>query len=104
MRSYPTRRSSDLTVILTSDPQFKTMKEEIFGPVITLYVYKDDELDEAMDLCDSTSPYALNEDIFVRDRHIFIKMSYMFLQSAGNFYIYEYPSRALVNQQHIGGS
>lgn len=92
------------TVILTSNPKFKTMKEEIFGPVITLYVYKDDELDEAMDLCDSTSPYALTGAIFARDRHMIKKMSDRFRQSAGNFYINEKPTGAVVNQQPFGGS
>src|SRR5690625_7318974 len=56
------------TVILTSNPKFKTMKEEIFGPVLTLYVYKDDELDEAMGLCVANSPYDLPGAILARDR------------------------------------
>lgn len=92
------------TVILTTDPTFKTMQEEIFGPVLTLYVYKDEDFKSTMDLCDSTSPYALTGAIFARDRHVIKQMSDHFRQSAGNFYINEKPTGAVVNQQPFGGS
>ncbi len=92
------------TVILTKNPKFRTMEEEIFGPVLTIYIYKDEEFDEAMDLCDNTSPFALTGAIFAKDRYILKKMSDRFRQSAGNFYINEKPTGAVVNQQPFGGS
>lgn len=92
------------TVILTTDPKFKTMKEEIFGPVLTIYVYKDEDFESTMDLCDSTSPYALTGAIFAKNRHVIKQMSDRFRQSAGNFYINEKPTGAVVNQQPFGGS
>ncbi len=92
------------TVILTSNPKFKTMQEEIFGPVLTIYVYKDEELEETMNLCDETSPYALTGAIFAKDRFVVKRMADRFRQSAGNFYINEKPTGAIVNQQPFGGS
>lgn len=92
------------TVILTKNPKFRTMEEEIFGPVLTIYIYKDDEFEEAMELCDTTSPFALTGAIFAKDRYILKKMSDRFRQSAGNFYINEKPTGAVVNQQPFGGS
>lgn len=92
------------TVILTKNPKFRTMEEEIFGPVLTIYIYKDDEFEEAMNLCDTTSPFALTGAIFAKDRYILKKMSDRFRQSAGNFYINEKPTGAVVNQQPFGGS
>ncbi|TVR14433.1 MAG: L-glutamate gamma-semialdehyde dehydrogenase [Balneolaceae bacterium] len=92
------------TVILTSNPKFKTMQEEIFGPVITIYVFKDADFEETMDLCDETSPYALTGAIFARDRFVVKMMADRFRQSAGNFYINEKPTGAIVNQQPFGGS
>lgn len=92
------------TVILASDPAFKTMKEEIFGPVLTIYVYRDEDFEETMDLCDATSPYALTGAVFAENRHVIKQMSDHFRQSAGNFYINEKPTGAIVNQQPFGGS
>lgn len=92
------------TVILTSNPKFKTMQEEIFGPVLTIYVYKDEDFDETLDLCDSTSPFALTGAIFAKDRHIVKTMTDRLKQTAGNFYINEKPTGAVVNQQPFGGS
>ncbi|MFO7847227.1 MAG: L-glutamate gamma-semialdehyde dehydrogenase [Balneolaceae bacterium] len=92
------------TVIVTTDPDFKTMKEEIFGPVLTIYVYKDKDFDKTLDLCDSTSPYALTGAIWARDRYTLKKMSDRLRQSAGNFYINDKPTAAVVNQQPFGGS
>ncbi|MEX2463021.1 MAG: L-glutamate gamma-semialdehyde dehydrogenase, partial [Balneolaceae bacterium] len=92
------------TVILTKDPKFRTMEEEIFGPVLTIYVYKDEEFEQTLDLCDNTSPFALTGAIFAKDRYILKKMSDRLRQSAGNFYINEKPTGAVVNQQPFGGS
>jgi 1-pyrroline-5-carboxylate dehydrogenase len=92
------------TVILTSNPKFKTMEEEIFGPVLTIYVYKDEDFDATLDLCDNTSPFALTGAIFAKDRYVVKKMSDRFRQSAGNFYINEKPTGAIVNQQPFGGA
>lgn len=92
------------TVIQTTNPQFKTMTEEIFGPVITIYVYDDDKYEETLELCDRTSPYALTGSIFACDRYAiqtaFDKLRY----SAGNFYINDKPTGAVIGQQPFGGS
>jgi 1-pyrroline-5-carboxylate dehydrogenase len=92
------------TVILTTNPSFKTLTEEIFGPVITLYVYEDCQYEETLDLCDRTSPYGLTGSIFARDRYAidtaFNKLRY----SAGNFYINDKPTGAVIAQQPFGGS
>jgi 1-pyrroline-5-carboxylate dehydrogenase len=92
------------TVILTTDPRFKTMKEEIFGPVITIYVYQDRRFDEILELCDTTSPYALTGAIFAKDREIIIKAAKVLEHAAGNFYINDKPTGAVVGQQPFGGS
>jgi 1-pyrroline-5-carboxylate dehydrogenase len=92
------------TVILTTNPDFKTMKEEIFGPVITLYIYEDDKYEETLDICDRTSPYGLTGSIFATDRYAidtaFNKLRY----AAGNFYINDKPTGAVIAQQPFGGS
>lgn len=94
----------DPTVVLASDPKFKTMEEEIFGPVLTIYVYKDEDFEETLDLCDKTSPYALTGAIFAQDRYALDKMYREFRQAAGNFYINDKPTAAIVGQQPFGGS
>jgi len=94
----------DPTVIVTTDPHFKTMEEEIFGPVITLYIYEDDKFDETLHICDQTSPYALTGSIFAKDRHAVSKASKTLLHAAGNFYINDKPTGAVVGQQPFGGS
>lgn len=91
------------TVIVTTNPHFKTMEEEIFGPVLTIYVYKASQFEATLDLCDSTSPYALTGAIFARDRHTLKKMSDRLRNAAGNFYINDKPTGAIVNQQPFGG-
>jgi 1-pyrroline-5-carboxylate dehydrogenase len=91
------------TTIVTTDPKFKTMQEEIFGPVLTIYVYEDDKFDEALDLCDTTSPYALTGAIWAQDRYALIKMSDKLRNAAGNFYINDKPTAAVVGQQPFGG-
>lgn len=92
------------TVILTTNPKFKSMVEEIFGPVITIYIYDDNKYEETLELCDSTSSYALTGSIFARDRYAiqtaFEKLRY----SAGNFYINDKPTGAVIGQQPFGGS
>lgn len=92
------------TVILTDNPKFKTMQEEIFGPVLTIYVYEDDKFEETLDLCDETSPYALTGAIWARDRYALQKMADRLRQAAGNFYINDKPTAAVVNQQPFGGA
>ena len=91
------------TTIVTTNPKFKTMEEEIFGPVLTIYVYDDNKLDETLTLCDETSPYALTGAIFAQDRNAIVKMSDKLRNSAGNFYINDKPTGAVVGQQPFGG-
>jgi 1-pyrroline-5-carboxylate dehydrogenase len=91
------------TTIVTTNPKFKTMEEEIFGPVLTIYVYDDNKLDEALTLCDETSPYALTGAIFAQDRKAIVKMSDRLRNAAGNFYINDKPTGAVVGQQPFGG-
>ena len=92
------------TVILTTNPQFKTMTEEIFGPVITIYVYDDNKFEETLELCDGTSPYALTGSIFARDRYAIMTALDKLRYSAGNFYINDKPTGAVIAQQPFGGS
>ncbi len=91
------------TTIITTNPEFKTMQEEIFGPVLTIYVYEDEKFDEALDLCDTTSPYALTGAIWGQDRKALVKMSDKLKNTAGNFYINDKPTAAVVGQQPFGG-
>ena len=79
------------------------MEEEIFGPVMTIYVYDDDKFDEALTLCDETSPYALTGAIWGQDRKAIIKMSDRLRNAAGNFYINDKCTAAVVGQQPFGG-
>jgi 1-pyrroline-5-carboxylate dehydrogenase len=79
------------------------MEEEIFGPVMTMYVYDDNKLDEALTLCDETSPYALTGAIFAQDRKAIVMMSNRLRNAAGNFYINDKPTGAVVGQQPFGG-
>lgn len=92
------------TIILTTDPRFKTMTEEIFGPVLTCYVYDDNMLEETLDLIDKTSPYALTGAIFAKNRCVINKMTGVLKHAAGNFYINDKPTGAVVGQQPFGGS
>ncbi len=91
------------TIIEATNPHFKTMREEIFGPVLTIYVYPDADLAAAIELCDTSSPYALTGAIFARDRHVIHQLSQAFEHSAGNFYINDKPTGAVVGQQPFGG-
>ncbi len=92
------------TVIETTDPHFKTMEEEIFGPVLTVYVYQDSKFDSALKLCDQTSPYALTGAIFASDRKAVLKAMRVLENAAGNFYINDKPTGAVVGQQPFGGA
>ncbi len=92
------------TVIRTTNPRFKLMEEEIFGPVLTLFVYDDAALDDTLELCDTTSPYALTGAIFAQDRAAAVKMAAALRHAAGNFYINDKPTGAVVGQQPFGGS
>ena len=92
------------TTIVTTDPKFKSMQEEIFGPVLTIYVYEDAKFEETLDLCDTTSPYALTGAIFGQDRHALVQMSNRLRNAAGNFYINDKPTAAVVGQQPFGGA
>jgi 1-pyrroline-5-carboxylate dehydrogenase len=91
------------TTIVTTNPKFKTMEEEIFGPVLSIYVYDDDKFNEALTLCDETSPYALTGAVWGQDRNAIIKMSNRLRNAAGNFYINDKPTAAVVGQQPFGG-
>jgi 1-pyrroline-5-carboxylate dehydrogenase len=92
------------TIIVTTDPKFRTMQEEIFGPVLTVYVYPDGSFEETLMLCDQTSPYALTGSIFAKDRHAIATAERMLINSAGNFYINDKPTGAVVGQQPFGGA
>ena len=92
------------TVILAKTPDFKTMVEEIFGPVLTIYVYPADQFAETLELCDKTSQYALTGAIFARDRGVIVQATKALTNAAGNFYINDKPTGAVVGQQPFGGS
>jgi 1-pyrroline-5-carboxylate dehydrogenase len=92
------------TVIVTENPHFFTMEEEIFGPVMTIYIYNDDKFDETLTLCDETSPYGLTGAIFSSDKYAMIKACRALRYAAGNFYINDKPTGAMVGQQPFGGA
>jgi 1-pyrroline-5-carboxylate dehydrogenase len=92
------------TIILTTNPKFKTMEEEIFGPVMTIFVYEDDKFEETLKLCDETSPYALTGSVFATDKYAMVKACKTLRYAAGNFYYNDKPSGAMVGQQPFGGA
>lgn len=92
------------TIILTSNPHFKTMEEEIFGPVLTVYIYNDDEFLDTLRLCDSTSKYGLTGSIYATDRYAIVEAEDELVNAAGNFYINVRPTGAVVGQQPFGGA
>jgi len=92
------------TIIETTNPKFKTMEEEIFGPVLSVYVYDDVKYEETLHLCDQTSPYGLTGAIFAQDRRAIILASRVLVNAAGNFYINDKPTGAVVAQQPFGGA
>jgi 1-pyrroline-5-carboxylate dehydrogenase len=92
------------TVVRATEPKGKLMSEEIFGPVLTLYVYRDAEFESTLRLCDETSPYALTGAIFARDTHAVTVAEHALRWSAGNFYINDKPTGAIVGRQPFGGA
>ncbi len=92
------------TVIVTKDPSSLTMCEEIFGPVVTIYVYQPDNFEDTLDLVNRTSPYALTGSIFGRDRYAVELATKRLSNAAGNFYINDKPTGAVVGQQPFGGA
>jgi 1-pyrroline-5-carboxylate dehydrogenase len=92
------------TLVLTTNPHFKLMEEEIFGSVMTLYVYDDAEFDKILDTCNNTSTYALTGAIFAKDRAVITKASEVLRNAAGNFYINDKPTGAVVGKQPFGGA
>ena len=92
------------TVILTKDPNYVTMQEEIFGPVMTIFVFEDSRFDETLDLVDNTSEYALTGAIIAKDRYIVERATKALKNSAGNFYINDKPTGAVVGKQPFGGA
>jgi 1-pyrroline-5-carboxylate dehydrogenase len=92
------------TVIEAFEPEFATMKDELFGPVLSIFVYEDQKFDKAMELCESTSPYGLTGAIFAQDRRVIQQMTDKLEYAAGNFYINDKPTGAVVGQQPFGGS
>ncbi len=92
------------TVLQTTDPSYTTMCEEIFGPVLTIYVYEPQDFEKTLELVDATSPYALTGAIFSQDRYAIDLAMKKLVNSAGNFYINDKPTGAVVGQQPFGGA
>jgi len=92
------------TVILANRPDYKSMVEEIFGPVLTIHVYDDNKLEETLRACDEDSPYALTGAVFAQDRYAVQHISARLRHAAGNFYINDKPTGAVVGQQPFGGA
>lgn len=92
------------TVLRVSDPKYRTMCEEIFGPVLSIYVYEPTEFDAILQLIDTTSPYALTGSIFAKDKYVVEHVAKALQNAAGNFYINDKPTGAVVGQQPFGGA
>jgi 1-pyrroline-5-carboxylate dehydrogenase len=92
------------TVILTTNPHYVTMEEELFGPILTLFVYEDEKYEETLDLLDKTSIYALTGAVFSKDRFAIDTATRKLQNAAGNFYINDKPTGAVVGQQPFGGA
>jgi 1-pyrroline-5-carboxylate dehydrogenase len=92
------------TIILTKNPHYRTMVEEIFGPVLTVYVYEDKKYEETLALVDSSTTYSLTGSIFARDRKAVVNAVNKLRHAAGNFYINDKPTGAVVGQQPFGGA
>ena len=91
------------TIILTSDPHYETMETELFGPIVTIYLYKDNDYSKTLKLVDSSSIYALTGSVFSKNRNAIIEALNTLKYSAGNFYINDKPTGAVVSQQPFGG-
>lgn len=94
----------DPTVIVTRDPYYESMTEEIFAPILTLYIYEDEHLDETLDIVNNTSEYGLTGAVFASDRQAIGHMTARLTHSAGNFYINDKPTGAVVGHQPFGGA
>ena len=92
------------TVILTSNPKYETMETELFGPVLTIYIYNDEEWNQVLHLIDTTSEYALTGAIFSTDRYAIVEATQALENAAGNFYINDKPTGAVVGNQPFGGA
>ncbi|NPD46801.1 MULTISPECIES: L-glutamate gamma-semialdehyde dehydrogenase [unclassified Lentimicrobium] len=92
------------TIILTTNPHYVTMEEELFGPILTIYIYEEDKFEETIELVDNTSIYALTGSIFSKDRFVIEDVMKKLNHAAGNFYINDKPTGAVVNQQPFGGA
>jgi len=92
------------TVILTTDPRYVTMEEELFGPILTMYVYADDKIPETAEILNNTSMYALTGAIFAQDRYAIEFLTKKLSDAAGNFYISDKPTGAVVGHQPFGGA
>ena len=92
------------TVIFTENDQYLTLCEEIFGPVLTIFVYNDENYEKMLNIVDNTSPYALTGAIFSNDRYATLKANELLKHAAGNFYINDKPTGAVVGQQPFGGA
>lgn len=92
------------TIILTRNPYYLTMKEELFGPILTVYIYPDNEYEDTLQIVDKTSPYGLTGAVFAQDRRIIDLTTRFLSHAAGNFYINDKPTGAVVGQQPFGGA
>ena len=92
------------TIIVAKKPDYVTMREEIFGPVLTVYIYKDNDFEKTVELVDQTSPYALTGAVFSEDLSALKFAKAKLVNAAGNFYINDKPTGAVVNQQPFGGA
>jgi len=92
------------TLLVCDDPTFRTMQEELFGPIVSLFVFEDEKWDETLDLVDHTSPYGLTGAVFARDRRAIVQAATRLRHAAGNFYVNDKPTGAVVGQQPFGGS
>jgi 1-pyrroline-5-carboxylate dehydrogenase len=92
------------TVIVAKNAKYKSMVEEIFGPVLTIFVYEDKDFEATLDICDQSTPYALTGAIFAKERTMINYMANKLVNAAGNFYINDKPTGAVVGQQPFGGA
>jgi len=92
------------TLVETADPGYKLLCEEIFGPVLTVHVYDDAKWKETMAIVDRTSPYALTGAVFAQDRSAIVEATDVLRNAAGNFYVNDKPTGAIVGQQPFGGA
>jgi 1-pyrroline-5-carboxylate dehydrogenase len=92
------------TLITTDNPNVRLMQDELFGPILTLHVYPDNAWGETLELVDRTSPYALTGAVFARDRAAIVEAATTLRYAAGNFYINDKPTGAVVGQQPFGGA